>query len=116
MKIFVIMGSVILLNSLANIFFKYCALNLKGNIDWGLALFFMGFGLFCMGAGFLFWRKALAVRRISFLYPWLALVYVLTPLFCAWFFEEAFSSTYWTGIFLIIAGISISGLAVKESD
>ena len=54
------------------------------------------------------WIWTLQQGTLSRLYPWMALAFVLVPLLSAVFLGERLQTTYWIGVSLIVAGVSIA--------
>ena len=45
---------------------------------------------------------------LSRLYPWMALAFVIVPLLSALLLGERLQTTYWLGVSMIVAGVSIA--------
>jgi drug/metabolite transporter (DMT)-like permease len=72
----------------------------------GTNLTFVGaLGLY--GLGTLLWVYILSSAALSKTYPWMALSFVLTPLFAAAFLSEPISARFIIGTFIIILGILV---------
>jgi len=69
----------------------------------------------CMAIAFLCWQLALARKPISFLHPFLSLIYIVVPALSVYLFQETISVKYVMGIFLIIGGICITSLSISPS-
>ena len=54
------------------------------------------------------WIWALKHESLGKIYPVMAFAFILIPLASIYFFKESFSTNYWIGVFLIVAGIAIS--------
>jgi drug/metabolite transporter (DMT)-like permease len=54
------------------------------------------------------WMLALERTDIGFAYPFMALSFVLVPLAAAFFFEEPVSLGQMAGLFMIVAGVTVS--------
>lgn len=71
-------------------------------------------GLAIYGLGTLFWISAVSRRDISFLYPLTALNYVVVSLGGKLLFGEATSPGRWTGIAVVVAGVALLQLSMRE--
>lgn len=63
------------------------------------------------GAGFLIWLVVLSKLNLSYAYSFLALAYVLVPLFSWWLFGEEVPLLRWVGIVVICFGLMLIGWA-----
>ena len=63
------------------------------------------------GAGFLIWLVVLSKLNLSYAYSFLALAYVLVPLFSWWLFKEQIPPLQWAGIFVVCFGLILIGFA-----
>ena len=55
------------------------------------------------------WIWTLQQGPLSRLYPWMALAFVLVPLLSSVLLGERLQMTYWFGVVMIVAGVSIAG-------
>jgi drug/metabolite transporter (DMT)-like permease len=58
-----------------------------------------------------FWMLALRNADLSLLYPFMALTFVLVPLFASVFFEEKVSMLQVLGLLMIVGGVSLATIA-----
>jgi drug/metabolite transporter (DMT)-like permease len=58
-----------------------------------------------------FWMLALRNADLSLLYPFMALTFVLVPLFASVFFEEKVSTLQVVGLLMIVGGVSLATIA-----
>jgi len=58
-----------------------------------------------------FWMLALRHADLSLLYPFMALTFVLVPVFAALFFGEKVSTLQIFGLLIIVAGVSLATIA-----
>jgi drug/metabolite transporter (DMT)-like permease len=63
------------------------------------------------GAGFLLWLVVLSKLNLSYAYSFLALAYVLVPLFSWWLFGDQIPMLRWVGILVICLGLILVGWA-----
>jgi multidrug transporter EmrE-like cation transporter len=68
------------------------------------------FGLMGYGLAVILGLIALKAGELSVIYPMVSFVHVLVPLFSVWFLKEKMNFWKWSGIGLIIAGVSAIGL------
>ena len=54
------------------------------------------------------WIWTLQQGPLSSLYPWMALAFVLVPLLSSVLLGERLQMTYWLGVVMIVAGVSIA--------
>ena len=54
------------------------------------------------------WIWTLQQGPLSRLYPWMALAFVIVPLLSSVLLGEKLQSTYWLGVAMIVAGVSIA--------
>ena len=54
------------------------------------------------------WIWTLQQGPLSRIYPWMALAFVIVPLLSAVLLGERLQQTYWLGITMIVAGVSIA--------
>jgi len=76
----------------------------------------MWWGLLASGISMLCWLGSLRKLPLSAAYPWTASVYVLTPVASAFFFNEALSYGYFSGVVLLIAGIFLSTTGAETNE
>jgi drug/metabolite transporter (DMT)-like permease len=58
------------------------------------------------------WLLTLRRLPLSVVYPWTALIYVITPLAGAWIFAEVLNGSYAIGVMLILAGVVLTSRGV----
>jgi multidrug transporter EmrE-like cation transporter len=63
------------------------------------------------GAGFLIWLVVLSKLNLSYAYSFLALAYVLVPLFSWLLFRENIPILQWVGILVVCLGLMLIGFA-----
>lgn len=61
-------------------------------------------GLVLYSIATLFWFVILSKAELSFVYPLIALGYIVTAFLAKYFFDEAITPLRWLGILLIVAG------------
>ena len=54
------------------------------------------------------WIWTLQQGPLSRLYPWMALAFVIVPLLSSVLLGEKLQTTYWLGVAMIVAGVSIA--------
>ena len=67
-------------------------------------------GIFFYSIGTILFIPALRGGDLSVLYPFVALSYVWVSFLSMWFLKEKMNKLKWTGIALILAGVSLIGL------
>jgi drug/metabolite transporter (DMT)-like permease len=58
-----------------------------------------------------FWMLALRNADLSLLYPFMALTFVLVPLFASLFFGEKVNAFQFLGLLMIVGGVSLATIA-----
>ena len=104
--VFIILS--ILFNSFYAVLSKYTALSI-GELSF-LAILTNGFyilSLICLGLQALFWQQALIHFKLSYAYPFTALLYFFVLFLSALFFSEHVTFTNIAGLLFISAGISV---------
>jgi drug/metabolite transporter (DMT)-like permease len=113
---FILVGVAIISGAIAQISLKRGVENLKDKyeinqllnpINFAKALFtspFLLIGLVLYIIGFVVWIAALTKLDVSFMYPMLALAYVLVAVLAAVFLKEEITLLRWTGIALVTIG------------
>lgn len=95
------------LAAVGQLLFKWGAASISSDlwswlINWPLIA-----GLALHGVGFVLLVIALKHGNLSILYPVLATSYIWVALLSVRFLSESFSMTQWTGIALVVGGISL---------
>lgn len=67
-------------------------------------------GVIAYGISTVMFIPALKYGELSVLYPFVATSYLWVTLFSKWFLKEEINSWKWTGIFIILIGITLIGL------
>lgn len=113
---FILVGVAIISGAIAQISLKRGVENLKDKyeinqllnpINFAKALFtspLLLIGLMLYIIGFVVWIAALTKLDVSFMYPMLALAYVLVAVLAAVFLKEEITLLRWTGIALVTIG------------
>lgn len=66
------------------------------------------------GLGTVCWLFALRRLSLTMVYPWTAMIYVLTPLLSAFIFDDLLSVQYGLGMTLIVFGIFITTTGASQ--
>ena len=64
---------------------------------------FLGLSLYVIST--VFWLVLLSMGDVSFVYPFIALAYVLTAFLAIFYFNESISATRWIAILIIVGGV-----------
>lgn len=67
-------------------------------------------GLGCYGVSVLIYIPALKGGELSVIYPLVSISYVLAALYSMWLLKEKMTALKWSGIALIMMGITLVGL------
>ena len=71
------------------------------------------FGFACFGLSSIFWLAVLSRFEISFVYPMVAVAYVIVALASMVLFKENVSLVRWAGIAVIILGVILQFLSLR---
>jgi len=102
----------VLISSFGQVSLKY-GMNLVGPISVGLkviqAMFtpYVALGLLVYLLSSIFCLTALSREEVSYLYPLIAMGYVIVAVLSWWFFGDKIMALRWVGIVLICAGVAL---------
>lgn len=68
---------------------------------------YVALGLLLYLLSSIFWLTALSREELSYLYPLIAMGYVIVALLSWWFFGDKIMALRWIGIVLICAGVTL---------
>lgn len=71
-------------------------------------------GALCYGLSFLIWMRLLKIFELSYLRPLVGLGYIFTALLSMFILKEKITPLRWTGIALIVTGVYLVGISVKN--
>ena len=96
--------------SIGQILFKCAAESLKitGSYLHSVTASWLISALMLYGITTLGWIHTLQRGNLAALYPWMALAFILVPLLSAVFLDEKLSLSYWFGVAMIVAGVTIA--------
>jgi len=103
-----------ILTSLAQVFYKFAALKFSLNIYSIILNYHLYLGLFLYFISFLILVLALKHGELSILYPIYGLSYIWVTLFSGYFFSEIINIQKWTGIIIIIIGVTFIGVGSSK--
>jgi len=100
------------------LFFKATALVLQQEGTWQSAkvLFYFVPSLAIYGLATLAWIWVLQYVELSRAYPFMALAFVLVPIFSAWFFGEHQGWRYYIGVSLICIGVMLTATSSSPAQ
>jgi drug/metabolite transporter (DMT)-like permease len=113
MKITLLLTTVVIGNSLAQICLKMAALNSESGHFFNLFNEWLFLAVALLGLSFVVWQFLLTQKRLSFLHPFLALAQIIVPALSIWVFHEAVSIPYFLGICCIMLGIGLTSTGTR---
>ena len=114
--IFFLLFPIIILNSVAQVFMKAAAIHSFAHIVSGVFNIWFIVAVGCQGVSFFFWQAALRQKQLSFLHPFLSLIYIIVPALSVILFQETVTVKYIVGICCIITGVCITSLGVYPQN
>lgn len=111
--IFAVLFSTIL-NSFAQVFYKYGANRLSFSVTALLTNYPLMIGLAIYGISAIMLLIALRGGELSVLYPLIATGYIWVSFLSVYFFSEIMNIYKWSGVLMVIIGVSLIGLGSRK--
>ena len=103
-----------ILNSFAQVFYKYGANKLSFSVTSLLTNYPLMIGISIYGISALILLVSLRGGELSVLYPLIATSYIWVSFSSVYFFGEVMNFYKWLGVFTVILGVSLIGLGSRE--